>query len=250
MADLRTSLRQRARVAAAAGVGLACAAATAAGAAAAGPVSGSVSGPVVSVKGSAFTLTTKLSPTGKSKVSVSKSTVITTQETLSRSALTKGACVAATGQRNSKGVVVATRITLTVAVKGTCSAFQRGGGTRPPGSGTRPPGTGTPPPGTGQPGGGFGGANFGFAFGKISALKGSTLTVKGTFGSKAVTTKVDVSAKTQIEKTVQVGASAIAVKSCVFVNGTSGDKGLTVKAQTIAVSKRTSTGCQFGRQGP
>jgi len=40
-----------------------------AAATAATPVQGSVSGPVVSVKGSTFTITTSLSPTGKSLVS-------------------------------------------------------------------------------------------------------------------------------------------------------------------------------------
>jgi hypothetical protein len=251
VAELRDSLRNWVRPGTAV-LALACVCATFAGAAAAAPVAGSVSGPVISVKGSTFTLTTTLSPTGKSTVSVSKTTVITTQETLARSALATGACVMATGQKNAKGVVAATRITLSAPVKGQCTAgFGRG--SRPRGAGTGPPGGGTRPPGTGsgRPGGGFGNfANFGFATGKVSALKGSTLTVKGKLGSKSVTTTVTVSAKTQIEKTVRVGVSAISAKSCAFVRGTSGDKGVKVDAQDISLSKATSSGCRFGFRGP
>ena len=217
-------------------------------AAAATPVSGSISGPVVSVKGSTFTVTTSLSPTGKATVSVGKSAVVTAQETLTRSALKTGLCAMATGQKNSKGVVTAQRISLSTPVKGQCTAGFGRGGTRPggtyttPGSGQRPPGGGT--------GGGFGNsANFGFAVGTISSAKGDTLSVKGTLNGKAVTTTVTVSSKTQISKTAKVGVSAIAVKDCAFVRGTSADKGVTVTAQNVSITKPTATGCQFGFRG-
>ncbi len=225
-------------------------------AAAASPVSGSISGPVVSVKGSTFTVTTSLSPTGKSTVSVGKATVITAQQTLTRSALKTGVCAMATGQKNSKGVVTAQRISLSTPVKGKCTAGFGRGGTRP-GGGTGTPGAGQQPPGgtggggTGAGGGGgFGNsANFGFAFGTISAAKGNTLSVKGTLNGKAVTTTVTVSAKTQISKTATVGISAVAVKDCAFVRGTSADKGVTVTAQDVSLTKPTSAGCQFGFRG-
>ena len=221
-------------------------------ASAASPVSGSISGPVTSVKGSTFTVTTSLSPTGKSTVTVSKSTTITAQETVALSSLKTGVCVMATGQKNSKGVVAAQRISVTTPVKGKCTAGfgGRGGGT---GTGTRPPGSGTGgqrPPGAGNGNGGFGNlANFGSAFGEISAVKGDTLTVKGVLGTKATTTTVTVSSKTQLSKTAQVGASGIAVKDCAFVRGTSSDKGVTVTAQNVALTKPTSAGCQFGFRG-
>jgi len=220
-------------------------------AAAASPVSGSISGPVVSVKGSTFTVTTSLSPTGKATVSVGKSAVITAQETLTRGALKTGLCAMATGQKNSKGVVTAQRISLSTPVKGQCTAGFGRGGTRPggtyttPGSGQRPPGSGG-----GGTGGGFGNvANFGFAVGTISSAKGDTLSVKGTLNGKAVTTTVTVSSKTQISKTAKVGVSAIAVKDCAFVRGTSTDKGVTVTAQNVSITKPTATGCQFGFGG-
>ena len=215
--------------------------------AAASPVTGSISGPVVSVKGSAFTITSSLSPTGKSTVSVGKSTTITAQETLTQSALKTGLCAMANGQKNSKGVVAAQRISLSTPVKGRCTfgGFRRGGTGGPPGGtgGQRPPGGGG--------GGGFGNnPNFGFAFGTISSVKGDTLSVKGTFNGKAVTTTVTVSSKTQISKTANVGISAIAVKDCAFVRGTSSDKGVTVSAEDVSITKPTSAGCQFGFRGP
>jgi hypothetical protein len=223
---------------------LAAAAAVVGAASAAAPVSGSISGPVAAVKGSTFTVTTSLSPTGKAKVDVSKSTTITTQQTLAQSALKSGLCVMANGQKNSKGVVAAQRVSLSTPVKGQCTAgFTRGG----PGGGAPPTG-GQPPPGAGGGnGGGFGNfANFGFAFGTISSVKGDTLTVKGMVNKKAVTTTVTVGAKTQISKTVKVGISAVEVKDCVFVRGTSTDKGVTVQAQDVTLTKPTANGCQFG----
>ena len=220
-------------------------------ASAASPVTGSISGPVTSVKGSTFTMTTSLSPTGKATVTVGKSTTIVTQATVALSSLKTGDCVMATGAKNSKGVVTAQRVSLSTPVKGACTAgFGRRGGAGGPGG--RPPGAGTGTgkrPTTGGGAGGFNFANFGFAFGSVSSIKGNTLTVKGTFGGKATTTTVDVSSKTTISKTVDVAPSAIAVKDCVFVNGSSTDKGVTVTATNINLTKPTSTGCRFGFAG-
>lgn len=225
---------------------LGCVAAVLAGPAGAAPVTGSISGPVVSVKGSTFKVTTALSPTGTAMVSVGKKTTITTQKTLPESSLKTGMCVQATGSKNAKGVVVASRISLAAPVKGVCTTGFTRRGPRPAGSGTRPPGAGA----GSRPGGGFGNfANFGFAFGKIAALKGGTLTVKGSLSAKSVTTTVTVSAKTRIAETVKVDDGAIAPKMCVFVRGTSTTKGVTVAAQNIALTKPSATGCRFGFAG-
>lgn len=223
---------------------LACVAA--ASAAAATPVAGSVFGPVTSTKGSTFVVKTSLSPTGSSKVSVVSGAAITEQVTAPRSGLKVGACVSALGSRNAKGVVAATRVSLTAAVKGQCeSGFRPGGGSGP---GGRPPGSGAPPgPGTQSPPGGFGGnASFGFAFGTVTKLKGETLTVHGTRGSTMVNTTVTVSSKTQLLETAHVPESAITTKMCAFVDGTSTDKGVTIKAQTIMLSKQTRGTCTNG----
>jgi len=209
-------------------------------AAAATPVNGSVAGPVTTVKGSTFKLTTSLSPTGSSTIHVGSATVITEQALVAHSELVKGACVMAAGQKNSKGVVSATRVTVSQPVKGQCGT---GFGGR--GNGTRP--SGSPPAGGQRPPGGFGGnANFGFAFGAIRKVSGSTLTVKGPNGSTTLT----VPAKAEVVKIEKVGASAVAVKMCAFVRGTSTDKGVNVKAQDISLSKPTKTGCTSGFRRP
>jgi Domain of unknown function (DUF5666) len=216
-------------------------------ASAANPVSGSVFGPVVSVNGSTFTITTSLSPSGKSLVSAG-SARITEQAAVARSALKVGACVMATGAKNSKGVVAATRIGLSAAVKGKCGGgfgFGRGTG----GTATRPPGTGTPPA---NGGGGFQrSGNFGFAFGSVTKVSGSTLTVKGTDfrTKKATTTTVTVSAKTTISETKAVKAADVKTKMCAFVRGTSTDKGVTVKASNVALTPETNGSCTNGFRG-
>jgi hypothetical protein len=86
----------------------------------------------------------------------------------------------------------------------------------------------------------------------VAKLSGSTLTVKGvSFGtSKAVTTTVAVSSKTSLEETKMVKASAITTKLCAFVNGTSTDKGVTVKATRVALSPKTNGACTNGFRGP
>ncbi|HEY5100506.1 MAG TPA: hypothetical protein VII54_10670 [Gaiellaceae bacterium] len=217
-------------------------------ASAASPVQGSLFGPVVAVKGTTFTITTTLSPSGKSLVSAG-SAKITEQEAAPKSSLKVGACVMATGARNAKGVVAATRITISQPVKGSCtSGFAgRGGGTA--GNRTRT----TPPTGGQRPPGGFGGnANFGFAFGSVTKASGSTLTVKGaSFGSSAPrTTTVTVSSKTSLTRTITVAASTIKVKTCAFVRGTSTDKGLTVKATNVAITPETKGTCTNGFRRP
>jgi hypothetical protein len=232
-------------------------------AAGASPVQGSIVGPVTAVKGATFTVQTPANlgvPKNSSKVTVVSSTAITEQSPASRSALKKGLCASAMGTRNSKGVVAAQRITLTKPVKGACDTGFRRGGSRPGGgssttpSGGQGPGGGQRPPGNG----GFSGnGNFGFAFGTITAVKGSTLQIKGraretTTGTTTTTTttKVTLSAKTQLEQTVQVKPAAIQVKLCAFVRGTSSDKGATVKADSVALSKPTANGCSGGFRRP
>lgn len=215
--------------------------------AAANPVNGSVFGPIVAVKGSTFTITTKLSPSGRSLVSAG-SARITEQATAPRSALKVGACVMATGARNAKGVVAAMRIGISAPVKGRCGspfAFRaRAGGASP-----RPPRTGTTPP----PGGGFQrNGNFGFAFGRVTKAGGSTLTVEGTDfrTKKKTTTTVTVSSKTTLSETKTVAATAVRTKTCAFVRGTSTDKGVTVKATDVSLTTEVNGACTTGFRRP
>jgi hypothetical protein len=209
-------------------------------AAAAKPVVGSVSGPVTAVKGTTFKLTTSLSPTGTATISVGTATTITEQVAGTTASVKTGICVMATGQKNAKGVVTAARLSITEPVKGSCTTGFGAGrrGNRPPGGGG-----GTPPTGSGRPGGGFGNvANFGFAFGQVTSVKGDSVKVKGPQG----TTSVTLAKATQISQTETVKSSEIAVKSCAFVNGTSTDKGVTVKATDVRLTKPNKGSCTFG----
>ena len=80
----------------------------------------------------------------------------------------------------------------------------------------------------------------GFAFGTVTKLSGSTLTVKGSFGSASHTTTVTISSKTALGRTLTVKPTAVTVKTCAFVNGTSADKGASVKATRVVLSPETS----------
>jgi hypothetical protein len=211
------------------------AAALAAGiAAAAAPVSGTIAGPVTSTQARAFTLKSSLSPTGSSKVHVGSSTVISEQANGSRADLKKGACASAFGPKDKKGVVAAIRVMLSAPVQGRCATRISGGGlqsgSRPPQSAQRqrPPQLRYAPPG-----------NFGFASGGIAAVDGNTLTLR----NQQSTSKVTVSAKTQIVRTVRVGGSAVKVGLCAFVRGTSSDKGVNVSAQDVSLFKPGPNGC-------
>lgn len=217
--------------------------------ASAAPISGSISGPITSVSKNAFAVKTTLSPTGSSKVTVTAKTSIREQVSGTTADLSKGECVTAMGTKKGS-TVIASRISLTPAVKGKCTTgFQRpGGGARPPGGGARPPGGGTPPPGGGtRPPSGFTPpANFGFATGLISLMKGSKITIKSTTSS----TTVVVGSKTQISTTKTLKASEISEKLCAFVYGTSNDKGKTVAAQDVQLSKPRNGSCTFGARRP
>ena len=212
-------------------------------AAAAAAVSGSIGGPVTSVKGQTFTLKTSLSPTGSSKVLVSSATVITEQANGSRADLRKGVCAVALGQTNSKGVILATRVMLSAPVKGKCGGGFGGGGPRGGGNG---PGGQLPPQTGSRQRPGFSG-NVGFASGAITAVAGSTITLHS---SPQGTSSMTVSSKTQFLKTIDVTASAVRVGHCAFVQGTSTDKGVTVTAQDVRLSKPGPNGCTATFRGP
>ena len=213
------------------------------------PVQGSLFGPVVSAKGTTFTITTSLSPNGKAVVSAG-SARITEQAPAPRSALKVGACVMANGSKSTKGVVAATRISISTAVKGTCGggfAFPRGGSGRFRPQGSAGGSTGRPPNGFRRPG------NFGFAFGKVTKVSGSTLTVKGiAFGTSkvATTTTVSFTSKTTLSELKTIKATAVQTKMCAFVRGTSTNKGETVKATDVSLTPQTKGSCTTGFRRP
>jgi hypothetical protein len=194
-------------------------------------VQGSVVGSITNVKPSVFTLRTTLSPTGSSKITMTAKTTITAQASGQAGDAKKGMCVRALG--TSKGTaIVATQLTISPSSGGTCNlsrgsgALLRTGNQGGNGGFTRP-------------------ANSGFANGEISAITGATLTVKGPRG----TTLVTMSATTKISKTVSAKASAIKVKLCALVSGTSTDNGVSVTAQDVRLTQPVQGSCNPRRPG-
>jgi hypothetical protein len=130
-------------------------------------------------------------------------------------------------------------------VKGQCGGgFFVRGGTRPPGAARTPPAGGFQRSGS-----------FGFAFGSVTKLTGSTLTVKGAaFGSKktstTTTTTVTLSSKTALSETKTIKAADVQLKTCAFVRGTSPDKGKTVKATDVALTPERNGKCTTGFRRP
>jgi hypothetical protein len=222
-----------------AGLSFAAFALTAGVAFAASPVSGFVSGQILSVKGASFVVKNEFGSVADSTVSVTGSSSILEQVAAAKSAVTTGACVTAMGTKASDGTVDAERVTVSVPVKGSCSTGFSGhaGG----GGGRRPTSTGS-----GAPSHNFSGfGNFGFASGSVTGISGSTFTVKGESG----TTKVSISGSTALTEMKDVTQSAISPEECAEVSGTSSNNGATVKATTITLSKPTSSGCEHGFGG-
>jgi hypothetical protein len=206
---------------------------------AATPVSGSISGEIVSTDGNSFVVRSSFGTAGDSTVSLVPSSVVAEQLSATVADLKRGACLTANGQKSTSGEVTAQRITITAAVKGKCStgSFARGGDTRggPPSgaaSGTRPAGF-------------TGFRNLGFADGMITARNGNTLTVHNESGS----TNVLLSSSTQILMTRAVGHSAIKTDRCASVRGTSTNGGLAIKATNVELSTPSSSGCGGGFHG-
>jgi hypothetical protein len=204
---------------------------------AASPVRGSIAGPVTSAKGQVFVVKTAQSPSGSSNVHVGPKTEITQQTSASVADLKTGICAMAVGQRTSKNVVAASRITLAQPVSGQCGArFGRPRAAQgQPSTTPRPPGSSRNLP-----------ANLGIGFGTISAVKGSTLTLHGRLGNSTVT----ISSKTELMRTSRVDSSAIKPKLCAFVFGTSSDKGITVTANSVNLFAPTANGCATGFRRP
>jgi hypothetical protein len=203
-------------------IGLVCVGAVAAATA----PSGSVAGAVTAASGATFTVKTTVTSTGSSKVKLSSKTAITKQAAGNRSNLKAGDCVRASGTASGTAVA-ATQIVITGVTASQCSAGFGGTHAAPQGGGA------------GAGAAGLASRSGGIALGTISAVKGSTLTVTGRFGAKSVV----VSSKTTILKTVSAAATAISVKECAIVRGTSSDDGATVVASNVSLSAPTKDGC-------
>jgi hypothetical protein len=168
------------------------------------------------------------------------------------------------------GPIVAASVEISAAVNGRCSAFgglrtpggrppgATGGPTRPAGAptpgGTRGPGAG----GNGAGGNGFGGLG---AFGKVTAINGSSFTVESSRpGSGTATTAttavpttriITTSTATTYTRTAAASAKALVVGLCVTALGKASDTG-SIAATSITLRPAENGSCSsgFGRRGP
>jgi hypothetical protein len=203
----------------------------------AGPGSG-YGGPPTGSPSTATTYTVQTGP----------STTFTKAEAGTMSELEKGQTVIVAGP-NTNGTIAATQITQTEG-----SAFGgaagRGG---MPGGGGGAPGSDSPGAngsGTGNGSGGYGrrpglgGPRGGFAIGTITAVKGTTLTLKlATGGTATVTT----SSSTKVTVTDKVTLAAIAKGDQIRATGTV--SGTTVKATAVRIGELGGPGLFAGRRG-
>ena len=211
--------------------------ATGSAALAASPISGFVSGQIVSVKGSSFVVKNSFGTVGESTISLAGSSVIVKQSSAARSDLKTGTCVTAMGEQSTTGAVDAFRVTIAPAVKGTCATGFLGHPGGYPHSGTGSAGS--------RPANFTAFGNVGFAAGEITAVNGDTLTIHG----KSGTTTATLSSTTDILAMQKVTSSAITANECASVRGTSADNGVTVKATNVNLSAPSQNGCDHGFPG-
>ena len=219
-----------------------------------GPVA---SGQIAYISGD--TLEVRNQATGQTTVKITAKTAITATVAVTLKAVAKGSCITASGTKAKNGALDASTVTLVAANGGKC-----GGGFRAPagrGRGNFPPRTTsnstprrqfTPP------------ANAATAFGKVTGVSGSKVTVDGTTFSlsaanrsssskKATSTTVprpkeltvDVGSKTKYLKTGAGSAKSLKVGECATAFGSTNSIGA-VTATRLSVSPATSGSCGFG----
>jgi hypothetical protein len=186
---------------------------------------------------------------GQVEVRYTGTTTFTQTVAASASALTAGMCVNAQGAADSgtttsspSNTVTAATVTIsTPTASGCMNTNGFGGGQR---GGTQ----GSPRP---QPSGATRGPG-NAAFGKVTAVNGSSFTVSMTRGpasgsaSTALTTRtVLTNGSTTFRKTVAATKSSLQVGRCVAALGTANSTGV-VTARSIAVSQPTAAGCSAG----
>lgn len=228
---------------------------------------GLASGSVASITGD----TMEVQSQGQTTVSWTGSTTFSQNVSGNESAVTTGDCVSvtATPSKKSKTTVTAKTVSIRPASSsGSCTASAGGsggsGGGRPAGGGGGGGGGGGLG-GGGRPGG-FGGGGAGrpaggtavsIASGKVTAVKGSTLSVSGTVfslggatkaskpSSKKQSLKIDTTKSTSYVLTESTSASSLALGDCVSAVGQSGATGA-VTATNVSITSTGGGSCSAG----
>ncbi len=227
-----------------------------------------VSGTIAAINGVSLEVQNPL--TGQTTVNYTWAT--TFQQTVPASAanVTVDSCITASGTPTTGaastnrfgGPVTATRVAISQPTSGNCTAgsggFRAGGPGAVPGGGPAPGASGGAAPGA-QPGRPpsqtFRGRNpsqFAVAFGLVTAVNGSQVTVSETNPSTQATTTatVTLSASTAFTQRSSASSSDLAVGKCAQAAGSADTTGA-VTARSITLSAPGANGCggRFGRFG-
>ena len=193
-------------------------------------------GQLVQVNGTKLTLSTT---SGDVTVVYTTSTTITSTSTGSTGDIVAGSCVVIVGQKDATGAVTATSVRLSQAVNSACPAAGRLGGG---GAGGAPPARSFSP----RPGTPTLNPNTTFVAGLVTAVTGTTVTVKSASGT---TSSVTVPTTLSVVESSAATASDLVVDSCVRAVGPKNSQGI-VQARALTIQPTDASGsCTFGRGG-
>jgi Domain of unknown function (DUF5666) len=193
------------------------------------------SGQLVQVNGQTLILT---GPNGDTTVTVTSTTTYTKTSIAALADITKGTCIVANGQKDpTSGAITATNVRISPKTAAGCAA--RGFGPNPT-PGANPPANATPRPSpSGQ-------ASAAFVTGEVSAVSGTSVTVKtATSGSE----KITVASAATITSTATVTVADLQNGQCLRANGPRDSAG-NVQATSITITPAGPSGtCTTGGGG-
>ena len=191
------------------------------------------SGQLVQINGQTLILT---GPNGDTTVTVTATTTYTKTLVASLADITKGACIAANGQKDpTSGAITVTNVRISPKSAAGCAARSFAPGATPV-----PPVNATPRPSpSGQ-------ANAAFVTGEVTAASGTSVTVKTDTTSSQ---KITVAAAATITDTAEVTPAALQNGQCLRANGPRDSTG-NVQATSITITPAGPSGtCTTGTGG-
>lgn len=194
-----------------------------------GSFGGGTSGQLVQINGTTLTLSTT---NGDVNVTYTSATPITQSSTGATADIVSGSCVVIAGTKDATGAVTAASVRMTPAVNGACmtgNTFRPGAGgsfpARPSGAG-RPSGAPTPNP------------NAAFVTGMVTAVTGTSVTVKQSSGTAIMVT---VPTTVTVNESRKAAASDLAVDDCLLARGQKSTAGV-VAATALTIEPATANG--------
>jgi hypothetical protein len=193
------------------------------------------SGQLVQVSGETLIIT---GPNGDTTVTVAASTTYTKTSIATLADILKGTCIVANGQKDpTSGAVTATNVRLSPKTASACAAPSFGPGAGP---GATPPAGASPrPTPSGQ-------ANAAFVAGEVTAVSGTSVTVKTAASGNQT---ISVAAAATITATADVTIAALQNGQCLRANGTTDAAG-NVQATSVTITPAGPSGtCTAGGGG-